>query len=200
MVQPRFLFAPGAGAPSTSPWMQRYATLLAQLGTVRRFDYDYVLAGKRAPDRLNVLLAAHARELTKWIDETKGQGGPLVLIGKSMGGRVSCHLAQQVAVAGVVCLGYPLKAAGKAQTIRDQVLLQMNVPVLFVQGTRDPLCPLDLLASVRQKMTARTALYVVQSGDHSLQATKTELRQTGTTQANVEAQILDRIRAFCCSL
>ena len=77
-----FLFAPGAGASSTSAWMQAWRDHLATLGTVIPFDYPYRLAGRRAPDRLPTLIAAHAAALAS---ARETFDGPVFLIGKSMG-------------------------------------------------------------------------------------------------------------------
>jgi len=96
----------------------------------------------------------------------------------------------------VVCLGYPLVAPGSSGKVRDQVLLELETPILFVQGTRDPLCPLELLGTVRTKMRAHSKLFVVDAGDHSLQVTKTQLKQSGETQAQVDARILHVIEHF----
>jgi predicted alpha/beta-hydrolase family hydrolase len=78
-------------------------------------------------------------------------------------------------VNGLVCLGYPLCAMGDHSKLRDQVLRDLRTPVLFVQGTRDPLCPLDLLESVRSEMTTANFLHVVEGGDHSLLVRKKDL-------------------------
>src|ERR1700684_1423969 len=79
-----------------------------------------------------------------------------VLAGKSMGGRIGCYVALAQPVAGLICFGYPLRGAGAPAKLRDQVLLDLRTPILFVQGTRDPLCPLDLLEDVRKKMISRS--------------------------------------------
>jgi len=193
MQTPRFLFAHGAGAGSSSDWMRGWAERLSALGPVTPFDYPYMAAGRRAPDRLPKLIAAHEEQLAA----LQAQGdGPVVLIGKSMGSRVGCHLSLQRDVAAVICLGYPLKGIGKTAKIRDEVLLAMKTPVLFVQGTRDRMCPLDLLASVRERMTAPSALHVVEAGDHSLKTTRTHQKATGTTQDDSDAAVLAAIRAF----
>jgi predicted alpha/beta-hydrolase family hydrolase len=177
-------------------WKER----LERLGSVESFDYPYQRAGKKSPDRAPVLVAAHRAELER---VRAGQPGSVVLIGKSMGGRIGCHLAVELEQAGaaaserptaLVCLGYPLVAPGGA--VRDQVLLELGTPVLFVQGTRDPMCPLDRLATVRARMRAPNELFVVDSGDHSLVAQKTRLRQLGATQAELDDQALAAISAF----
>jgi len=193
MRTPIFVLAHGAGAPSGHPWMQRWAKQLAAIGTVFPFDYPYMRERRKRPDPLPVLVAAHREALAQ---ARKEHGGPAVLIGKSMGGRIGCHLALEEEVAAVVCLGYPLCGGGNPEKIRAEVLLKLATPVLFVQGTRDSLCPLDLLAGVREKMKAPNRLYVVEGGDHSLMVTKGQLEATGETQDQVEERILGKIRDF----
>lgn len=177
--------------------MTRYAKLLGGIGKVRPFDYAYRLAGRRSPDKLPRLIEAHRTALR---EARKGHRGPVLLAGKSMGGRVGCHLALEEPVDGLICFGYPLKGAGRTAKVRDEVLYALETPVLFVQGTRDPLCPLDLLARVRKKMKARNELWVVESGNHSLETTKTHQKESGETQEAVEAQIQEQVRAFSSSL
>jgi predicted alpha/beta-hydrolase family hydrolase len=201
-VSLRFLLAHGAGAPSTSAWMQRFAALLAEVGQVRSFDYPYMLAAaaggrRKAPDKLEKLIEAHRHEL-EVVRAPAATGDKVVLAGKSMGSRVGCHVALEAEVSGLVCFGYPLR--GQNGKLRDEVLLALRTPVLFVQGTRDELCPLDELERVRQRMTAPSELFVVESGDHSLEATKTALKQQGTTQAEVERAIQSVVRRFCDGL
>src|SRR5438874_10020923 len=116
---PLFLFAPGAGAPSTSDWMRAWAKRLGSLGRVVAFDYPYRRQGRRAPDRLPVLVAAHRDALHQ---ARADHDGPVFLAGKSMGGRVGCHVALEETVDGVVCFGYPLQ--GTSGAVRDEVLKQ----------------------------------------------------------------------------
>lgn len=188
--RPLLVFAPGAGAPSTSPWMERWADRLGSVGQVVRFDYVYRREGRKAPDRLPKLIAAHREALR----EARGRSkAPVVLIGKSMGSRVGCHLAvEESGIAGLVCLGYPL--VGQNGALRDAVLVDLRTPVLFVQGTRDPLCPLEALAAVRARMTAPSSLHVVEGGDHSLELTKRAL--AGRSQDDVDAAAFDAIAGF----
>lgn len=184
--------------------MKRYAELLGALGSVRAFDYPYMRAGARkAPDKLEVLVAAHRAEL-EVLRSHSGADDKLLLAGKSMGGRIGCHVAVAASVAGepgvagLVCFGYPLR--GQNGKLRDGVLLALRTPVLFVQGTRDTLCALPELEQVRARMTARNELLVVETGDHSLEATKTSLKQRATSQAEVERTIQAAVRAFADSL
>lgn len=193
MPEPSFVFAHGAGLPSRSPWMSAWAERLGTLGRVHRFDYPYMAAGRKRPDRMPVLLEAH-RDALQTVRASAA--GPVFLVGKSMGSRVGCHLSIEEEVAGLICLGYPLAGMGNRAKLRDAVLVALRSPILFVQGTRDSLCPLDLLAEVRSRMTAPSALHVVESGDHSLQVTKTHARQTGRTQADEDADALAVIADF----
>lgn len=185
------LFAPGAGAPSTSPWMAAWAARLAALGEVVRFDYPYALAGRRRPDPLPALVKAHAEALAA---ARASRPGPAILVGKSMGSRVGCHLSLQEEVAGLVCLGYPLR--GASGRLRDEVLLALRTPILFVQGTRDPLCPLDALEAVRSRMAAPSSLHVVEGGGHSLEVGRRALRERGETQDDVDGRALAAIGDF----
>ncbi|CAM8980320.1 unnamed protein product [Rhodiola kirilowii] len=114
---------------------------------------------------------------------------PLVLAGKSMGSRVSCMVAacEDSGVSAVICLGYPLKffkwfvyrflnmiafnreANGK---VRDETLLQLRTPTMFVQGSKDGLCPLERLEAVRTNMECPNKLHVIEGGDHSFKISK----------------------------
>src|SRR5690606_33783248 len=131
MAKPLFLFAPGAGAPSTSSWMLRFGEGLRALGTVVTFDYPYQTNGRKLPDRLPTLLKAHNEALLAARQEHQG---PVVLVGKSMGSRVGCHVSLTHSVDALICFGYPLQSAGKNPKLRDQVLRSLTTPILFVQG------------------------------------------------------------------
>lgn len=191
MERPLILFAHGAGVPSSSPWMQGWAARMGVLGEVVTFDYPYMREGRRAPDRPEVLLEAHRAACA---EARRDHPGPLVLAGKSMGSRISCHLAGELGAAALVCFGYPL--VGQSGALRDAVLLELQIPVLFIQGTRDRLCPLEALERVRAQMKASSSLHAVESGDHSLQATKTWLKAEALDQDAVDARVLEAVRAF----
>jgi len=190
-MKPFFLFAPGAGAPSSHPWMQRWKKRLCEIGDVLTFDYNYMIQGRRRPDPLPQLIATHHKALATLRAKTSG---PIFLIGKSMGGRIGCHVALEEKVNGLICLGYPLCAMGDRTKLRDQVLRDLRMPVLFAQGTRDPLCPLDLLESIRPQMTAPNFLHRVEGGDHSLLVRKKDLGSE--TQDEVDQRIAAAIRDF----
>jgi uncharacterized protein len=191
MSRPLFLFAPGAGAPSSHPWMQRWTTRLLAIGDVIPFDYPYMKQGRKRPDPGRQLIAAHRQALAEARRDTA-----IFLIGKSMGGRMGCHVALEEEVEGVICLGYPLCGGGDTSKMRDTVLRALLTPILFVQGTRDLLCPLDLLEGVRAEMMAPTFLHVVEGGDHSLLVSKRHLTAEGETQEEVDRRIFEAIAKF----
>ena len=193
MIRPLFLFAPGAGAPSSHPWMQRWKERLTRIGDVRTFDYDYMRSGSRRPDPLPLLIAAHRAALR---DARQDEEQPVILIGKSMGGRIGCHVALEEPVRGLICLGYPLCGGGDPTKLRDKMLRELRTPILFVQGTRDHLCPLELLAQVRREMTAENFLHVVEGGDHSLRVGKKQLKAAGETQDAIDDRALGAIADF----
>jgi predicted alpha/beta-hydrolase family hydrolase len=197
MPTPFFLFAPGAGAPSSHPWVQSWKKRLANIGRVAAFDYDYMRENRKRPDRLPELIAAHRAALA----QNRQTADPAtVLIGKSMGGRIGCHVSLEENVDALVCLGYPLCAMGDRKKLRDEVLRALRTPILFVQGTRDPLCPLDLLENVRTQMKTPSFLHVVNDGDHSLAVAKRQLQAAGETQENVDQRILEAISEFVDSV
>src|SRR6202046_4212905 len=154
---PAFLLAPGAGAPSSQPRMRTFAQMLGTIGPVEAVDYSFALACRKRPDPLPRLTEAHRAALAALRAK---HDGPIVLAGKSMGGRVGCHVALVDPVEAIICFGYPLCGAGDRSKLRDQVLMELKTPILFAQGTRDPLCPLDLLEGVRKRMHARSTLTV----------------------------------------
>jgi hypothetical protein len=171
---------------------------LSEIGDIATFDYDYMRAGRKRPDSLPRLISAHRKALET--AREKHQPGSTFLIGKSMGGRVGCHVSLEEKIDGLVCLGYPLCAMGDRTKLRDEVLRALAIPILFVQGTRDALCPLDLLERVRASMKAPNFLYVVDGGDHSLRVPKRQLQATGETQEDVDQRIFQAIRNFVSTL
>ena len=193
-MRPLFLFAPGAGAPSTHPWMQGWKKCLSGIGDVETFDYDYMREGRKRPDPLPKMIAAHRKALSQ--ARERRPAGSTILIGKSMGGRIGCHVSLEEKVDGLICLGYPLCAMGDRTKLRDEVLRALNTPILFVQGTRDSLCPLDLLEQLRAEMKAPNFLHIVDGGDHSLRTPKRQLQGSGQTQDDLDQQALKAIAGF----
>jgi uncharacterized protein len=171
-------------------WKQRWS----EIGEVETFDYDYMRAGRKRPDPLRQLIAAHRKALEA--TREKHQPDSTLLIGKSMGGRIGCHVSLEEKVDGLICLGYPLCAMGDRTKLRDEVLRALTTPILFVQGTRDALCPLDLLERVRAEMKAQNFLHVVEGGDHSLRVPKRQLQAAGETQEHMDQFVYEAIVRF----
>lgn len=172
--------------------MQKWKQRLESLGRVETFDYDYMRSGRKRPDPPSQLIAAHRQALA----QTRGAEELVVLIGKSMGGRIGCHVSLEEKVSALICFGYPLCGGGDPARMRDKVLRDLTTPILFVQGTRDPLCPVDLLEKVRSEMRAPNTLHRVEGGDHSLMVRKTDLKRIGKTQEDVDAEIFAAIGRF----
>src|SRR5436190_13828498 len=193
-MRPLFLFAPGAGAPSFHPWMQGWKKRLSEIGEVETFDYDYMREGRKRPDPLPQLIAAHRKALNRARERYRPER--TILVGKSMGGRVGCHVSLEEKVDGLICLGYPLCAMSDRSKLRDEVLRALTTPILLVQGTRDSLCPLDLLERIRAQMKAPNFLHAVEGGDHSLRVPKRQLQGTSKTQEDIDQEILKAIGKF----
>jgi uncharacterized protein len=159
--------AHGAGAGQASPFMVRTASGLAERGVIAAtFDFAYVAAGKRVPDRAEAL----ERRWRDAIDEARTTFGglPLYIGGKSMGGRIATHVAAQHSngIDGVVLLGYPLHPPGKPEQRRDAHLPSVTAPLLFVQGTRDAFGTADEIRALLPRLH-RATLHEVPGGDHS---------------------------------
>ncbi|KAL6501752.1 hypothetical protein OROGR_026885 [Orobanche gracilis] len=195
---PVIVLAHGAGAPSSSDWMIRWKSMLAEaLNAIElvSFDYPYIAGAKRrAPPKAEKLVDFHCAVVRKTM--AKYPGHPLVLAGKSMGSRVSCMVAgeKDIYASAVICLGYPLKGMNGA--LRDETLLQLTVPVMFVQGSKDGLCPVEQLEAVRKKMKANTALHVIEGGDHSFKIGKMHLQCSGSNQEAAEDEAVQAITKF----
>ncbi len=187
------LLAHGAGAGQDHPWIVTVREGLARHGLfVMSFNYRYTEAGRKSPDRLPTLLAVHraaADALAKECDR-------VVLVGKSMGGRVGSHLAGDEAwpAAALVYFGYPLVPMGKGEPRPVDHLLAIEAPQLFFAGTRDRLSPPDLIANVAGSVPDGV-LEVVEDGDHSFKVPK----RSGTTSEAVLAGIIETTAAWLTS-
>ncbi len=172
---PPILLAHGAGLGQAHVWMVGVRTRLADSGhRVMTFDYAYMHQGRRAPDRLPKLLDVHEAAVRVLEDAA----GPMVLVGKSMGGRVGSHLVAdgRCDALGLVYLGYPLVAMGKTEPRNVDHLVAIALPQLFISGTRDRLGPRDAIASVASSVPNGAAVFI-EEGDHSL----VPLKATGRT-------------------
>ncbi len=164
------VLAHGAGAGMRSAFMEGIAAALPPLGIcVLRFEFPYMAAGKRAPDRPPVLLETWRR--VRESGAGLAPGLPLVAGGRSMGGRIaSMAVAEGMPADALVFFAYPLHPPGKPERLRDAHLYEVSAPMLFVQGSRDPFARPDLLAAVLARLGDRAQLLSIEGGDHSLRA------------------------------
>jgi predicted alpha/beta-hydrolase family hydrolase len=196
------VLAHGAGAGQSHPFMVRYARGLAERGIeVVTFDFPYMAAKRKSPDKAPVLEEAFRKAIVDAVTLRAKRPGRLVIGGKSMGGRMATHLAAAPAawpqeapqLAGVVALGYPLKA-GKQDRVSH--LLKISVPTLVVQGTRDSFGgPDDVTQAIGDRQRLMT-VHPVNTGDHSFAV----LKSAGKTQDESDAEIQDAIAKWIAAL
>jgi uncharacterized protein len=193
------VFAHGAGAGQRSPFMRRMTDLLAARGLdVLTFDFPYMAAGRKLPDRAPTLEAAFHDAVATGVAALDDQTRAVVVAGKSMGGRMATHLAAQpeawrapVPLTAAVAFGYPLRPPGPRGGDRVSHLLRLSVPTLVVQGTRDTFGgPDEVRAATRDAM--HLTVYPVATGDHSLKVTAA----SGQRQDAVDAAMADAVASF----
>ncbi|MGE0025226.1 MAG: alpha/beta family hydrolase [Hyphomicrobium sp.] len=187
------MLAPGAGAPMTSAWMSRVAELLAGSGfCVVRFEFAYMKAHK-PPQKAERLVAEYEAAVAELLDKGVG-GGPLLIGGKSLGGRVASLAADALygrgAIGGLVCLGYPFHPPGKPEQLRTQHLKTLTCPALIVQGERDPFGGVAEVAGygLAPSITVQWAT----DGDHDLKPRKS----SGATLDSNLAAAVEEIARF----
>jgi predicted alpha/beta-hydrolase family hydrolase len=155
----------GAGSGMRSPFMTGIADGLAELGVATlRFDFPYMAAGRKAPDRPPALLDASRAAFAAAAE--RADCAPLAG-GKSLGGRIaSMAVAEGMPAAGLVFLGYPLHPPGRPDRLRDAHLDAIRVPMLFLQGTRDAFATPQLLHPVLRRLGERATLHAIPDADH----------------------------------
>ena len=182
---PLLVLAHGAGGGMRTAFMDTIASGLAAEGIdVLRFNFAYSERSKKSPDKAPVLEQTF-RDVVEYV---RSELSPtrLFIGGKSMGGRIGSQVvAQGLEVDGLVFLGYPLHPPGRPERLRADHLADIKVPMLFVEGTRDPFCPLETLEAVREGLTAKSKVVVVHDGDHSFKVRKSSGRSTPEAWAEV---------------
>jgi predicted alpha/beta-hydrolase family hydrolase len=169
------LLAHGAGGPMDTPTMTAAAKALAEAGfRVARFEFEYMAARRRSPGRKPPPRAEKlGPEYLAAIDALKAKG-PLIIGGKSMGGRVASMIADDLHAAGrivgLLCLGYPFHPPGKPEQLRTAHLAKMKTPALIVQGTRDPFGNRHEVSTYALSKTIK--ILWLEDGDHDLKPRK----------------------------
>lgn len=195
-----FVFAHGAGAGHTHPFMTSYANGLAARGvTVVTFNFPYMETKRRTPDRAPLLEDAFRKAVASAAAHPEVKFSKLFIGGKSMGGRIATHLGASLdkwpevpRPAGIVAFGYPLAPPRSTRT-GDRVthLKSLTVPTLIVQGTRDPFGGPDEVKQAIADADPAPPIEVVtvEGGEHSFAV----LKSSGRDQAAVHAEILDTV-------
>lgn len=180
------LLGHGAGGDLNDDLLRTVARDLVEHSVATlRFNFPYREAGRKAPgaqsqsEELYRALAAHARD----------ERLPLLLGGKSYGGRIASHIvAQGFECHALVFLSYPLHPPGRPERIRDAHLKDIRLPILFVQGTRDSFATPDLLRKTVTSLKL-AELVPIEGGDHSLKV-------KGRPRGDVLREVVGAVRTF----
>jgi hypothetical protein len=193
-----YVLAHGAGAGMRHPFLESMSASLASRGVATfRYQFPYMEAGRRSPDPPQVLEAtvrAAVREAGDAIPDL-----PIIAGGKSLGGRMTSGAAAAQLldrVKGLAFLGFPLHAPGQPGTRRAEHLQRVDVPMLFLQGTRDAFARLDLITDVCRTLEPRATLHLVEGADHSFGV----LKRSGRTPAQVLDELADTTARWARSL
>ena len=189
-----YVLAHGAGAGMTHPFMRAVAAELAERGIATlRYQFPYMESGGKRPDPPKIAHAAVRAAVAAAQQHLPGL--PLFAGGKSFGGRMTSQ-AQAAAplpeVRGLIFLGFPLHAAKKPSQERAAHLSDVQVPMLFLQGTRDALAELDQLEPVCEALGKRATLKLFEDADHSFHVPA----RTGRKDPEIRAEMLDALAAW----
>jgi hypothetical protein len=188
------VLAHGAGAGMTHPFMAAVAAGLAERGVATlRYQFPYMERGAKRPDPPKVAQAAvraAAAEAARLLP-----GLPLFAGGKSFGGRMSSQAQGESplpGVRGLAFLGFPLHAPGKASEERGEHLFRVQIPLLFLQGSRDDFADLPLLRLLVGRLGARAMLKVFEDADHSFHVPA----RSGRTDAQVREELVGALAGW----
>jgi hypothetical protein len=185
------VLAHGAGAGMRHAFLEGTALRLAErrIATLR-YQFPYLEKGSRRPDPPALLVATVRAAVACAAEQARGL--PLFAGGKSLGGRMTSTAAAQAplpGVRGLVFLGFPLHASGEPGSARGAHLQQVDLPMLFLQGTRDALADLTHMRRLCESLGPRARLHVVEGGDHSFHVPK----RSGRSDEEALAEIADAV-------
>jgi predicted alpha/beta-hydrolase family hydrolase len=193
-----YLFAHGAAVGMPHKAMESNAQGLAERGIATlRYQFLYMEKGQKRPDPppiAHAAVRAAAAEAVKIAPDL-----PLFAGGRSFGGRMTSQTQAKAplpSVRGLAFLGFPLHPAGQPSVDRADHLPAVQVPMLFVSGSRDALADLDLLKPLVEGLGERATLHVVEGADHSLNVPA----KSGRTSADAEAEALDAMADWMLNL
>jgi predicted alpha/beta-hydrolase family hydrolase len=185
-----YVLAHGAGAGMRHRFLESMSAALGSRGVATlRYQFPYMEAGGRRPDAPAVAEATVRAAVKRAADLVPGL--PLIAGGKSFGGRMTSSAAATSLpdVQGLAFLGFPLHPPGKPDTARGDHLDSVELPMLFLQGTRDQFAQLDLITSVCERLGSRAMLHLVDGADHSFGVPK----RSGRTADSVLAELADTL-------
>ena len=186
-----YVLAHGAGAGMRHPFLEVLSQQLAERSIATlRYQFPYMEQRARRPDPPAVA-AATVRAVVAEAARV-APGLPLVAGGKSFGGRMTSTAQAEAplpGVRGLVFLGFPLHPPGRPGDARAEHLAQVQIPMLFLQGTRDDFADLTLLRPVVTRLGARATLHLVEGGDHSFHV----LKRSGRTDADIMGELAEAI-------
>ncbi|SDT35100.1 alpha/beta hydrolase family protein [Bradyrhizobium canariense] len=189
-----FVFAHGAGAGMSHPFMETVANGLGERGVATlRYQFPYMEKGSKRPDPPAVAQASVRAAVTE-----AGRccaGLALIAGGKSFGGRMTSQAQAAMPLAGVrglAFLGFPLHPAGKPSSDRAKHLADVHIPMLFMQGTRDNLAELALLEPVVTGLAPSASLHLIKDADHSFHVPA----RSGRNDREVMSEMLDIFAAW----
>jgi predicted alpha/beta-hydrolase family hydrolase len=193
-AQACFVMAHGAGAGMTHPFMTAIANGLAERGIATvRYQFPYMEAGSKRPDSPKI---AHATVRAAIVEASKLLPNVALFAGgKSFGGRMSSQAqAAEVlpGVRGLIFLGFPLHPPGKPSQERAEHLAEVQIPMLFLQGTRDDFAGLELITEVCERLGKSATLKLFQDADHSFHVPA----RTGRKDSDVRSELLDTITSW----
>ncbi len=193
-----YVLAHGAGAGMRHRFMDAIAEALARRGIATlRYEFPYVAAGGRRPDPPPVLQATVRAAVAEAARQAPDL--PLVAGGKSLGGRMTSGAQAREPLPGVhalVFLGFPLHPPKQPGVSRAEHLAGVHVPMLFLQGTRDDLADLELVAGVCRDLGPRATLHVVDGANHAFEV----LKRSGRTNEEVREELVRTIEEWCRAL
>jgi predicted alpha/beta-hydrolase family hydrolase len=186
-----YVLAHGAGAGMKHPFLAKFASLLSERGIATlRYQFPYMEAGSRRPDSPKLAEAT----VRAAVSEAAKLKLPIVAGGKSFGGRMTSQAEAHGAmgVVGLAFLGFPLHPPGAPSTTRADHLAGVQVPMLFLQGTKDEFADLDLLRPVVEKLGKRATLHLIPEANHSFHVPAS----SGRKDPEVMGELADLVAGF----
>ncbi|MDR2019051.1 MAG: dienelactone hydrolase family protein [Syntrophobacterales bacterium] len=185
------IVAHGAGNDMTTALLVAFAEGIAKAGyPVLRFNFLYSEHGRKTPDRPEALMDAWLAACRSFKEIMGSKATSITAAGKSLGGRMAAIMAADgiLPADSLIFLGYPLHPMDNKEKLRDAHLYRVKIPMLFFEGTRDPLCDLGKLDPVLKSLQTSWDLFTIEGGDHSFHVPKS----LGLTEEEVFGRIVKK--------